>query len=460
MVTRRQFNQGMISIALSGLATHLKAANSAGAGLPSSNDKLPNHLVPDTNGILDLPPGFSYQVISQLDETMNDGRQVPDRADGMGCFAVDNDRVVLIRNHEISPAKHPVAATKQVTQALSTKAYDSYPSGEPLAGGTSSIVYNLKTNRVEQQFMSLLGTIRNCSGGLTPWGSWLTCEESVATPSDTIGKEHGYVFEVPSQARELVAAKPIKAMGRFNHEATCIDPATGTVYLTEDRQDSLFYRFIPNQPGDLHAGGKLQALMVTGRPQFDTRNGQTPYMQEQQQYACEWLDLEDVESPKDDLRQRGFAQGAALFARGEGIHFGTNDMYFCCTSGGKKKLGQIMQYIPTPLKTGQPRSEQTGTLSLFVESHDKATFNYGDNIVVTPNGHLLVCEDQYTKTVNNHLRGITPQGEIYDFAKVHWQTEPAGACFSPDAKVLFVNLYSPTTTLAITGPWDSFYAQY
>jgi secreted PhoX family phosphatase len=195
--------------------------------------------------------------------------------------------------------------------------------------------------------------------------------------------------------------------------------------------------------------------MISQQPQFDTRNFNQPKMQINQPYPCEWLDLEDVDSPEDDLRQRGFKQGAALFARGEGIHFDNQDMYFCCTSGGQNKLGQIMRYIPTPLKAHQSSNEQTGTLLLFVESPNKATFNYGDNLTVAPNGHLLVCEDQYSKVVNNHLKGVTPQGKVYDFAKVRWQTEPAGACFSPDGAVLFVNLYSPTATLAITGPWHS-----
>ncbi|MEP4679023.1 MAG: alkaline phosphatase PhoX, partial [Lentilitoribacter sp.] len=210
-------------------------------------------------------------------------------------------------------------------------------------------------------------------------------------------------------------------------------------------------------PGKLQAGGKLQALMVSGQPKFDTRNTKAPFIEEQQDYACEWLDLDNVDSPEDDLRHRGYAKGAALFARGEGIHFGTNEMYFCCTSGGKKELGQIMRYVPTPLTANQSSDEQTGSLSIFVESHSKATFNFGDNIALAPNGHLMVCEDQYSAIVDNHLRGVTPEGEVYDFAKVRWQTEPAGACFSPDGKTLFVNLYSPTLTLAITGPWQNLY---
>lgn len=456
MITRRDFNQGLVALALGGLATHLRAGQTGLDAEAHGNPAMLTDLIPDPHGMLDLPPGFSYHILSRLGDTMSDGLAVPDRADGMGCFAVDNERVVLVRNHELSPAN--TTSTTNLNTELSTHAYDTDASGQPLPGGTSTLVYNLTTAEVEYQCMSLLGTIRNCSGGTTPWGSWLSCEESVASASKKIHKNHGYVFEVPSQARGLVTPTPITAMGRFNHEAACVDPQTGIVYLTEDRPDSLFYRFIPNKLCDLHGGGKLQALKVCEQPKFDTRNWQQAQMQTNHEYSCQWLELDDVDSPNDDLRRRGFDKGGAIFARGEGIYFGENALYFCCTSGGKQQLGQIMRYSPTPLKSEQQPENQTGKLTLFVESPNKATFNYGDNIIVAPNGHLLVCEDQYTEVVDNHLKGITPTGAIYNFAKVRWQTEPAGACFSPDGSVLFVNLYSPTVTLAITGPWGALHA--
>jgi secreted PhoX family phosphatase len=274
--------------------------------------------------------------------------------------------------------------------------------------------------------------------------------------SDQIGKDHGYVFEIPANATQLVDAKPIKAMGRFNHEAACVDPRTNIVYLTEDRHDSLFYRFIPDNKQDIHAGGRLQAMALATQSQFDTRNWERLEMHLNQDYAVRWIDIDNVESPEDDLRVQGFEKGAALFARGEGIYWDNDQMYFCCTNGGQTKLGQVMRYKPSTKEGSEGEVSEPGILSLFVESPNKATFNYGDNICVAPNNHLIVCEDQYSDTVNNHLKGITPNGEIYDFAKVRWQTEPAGGCFSPDGKTFFVNLYSPTATLAITGPWESF----
>jgi secreted PhoX family phosphatase len=441
MLTRREFNKSMLSTALSGLALHLSSTSAlANVNMSGFGD-----LIADPKGMLDLPAGFRYHVISTLGQAMDDGLTVPDRADGMGCIALDDERVALVRNHELQP-KHSEHWPVQFSQAQIANAYDVDAKGRPLSGGTSTLIYNIRSKQIEQQFMSLLGTIRNCSGGVTPWGSWLSCEESVEIASDQIKKDHGYVFEVSTQAKSLAAPTPIKAMGRFNHEAACVDPTTGIVYLTEDRNDSLLYRFIPNHRQSLLKGGRLQALVIKENPQFDSRNWGSLQMSKGIEYPCEWIDLDDVESPKDDLRQRGFSQGAALFARGEGICLGDNDLYFCCTSGGAKKLGQVMRYS---LK------EDTPTLSLFLESEHPASFNYGDNLCTAPNGHLIVCEDQYVDPVNNHLKGVRPNGETYDLAKVRWQTEPAGACFSPDGTTLFVNLYSPTATIAITGPWEN-----
>jgi secreted PhoX family phosphatase len=251
----------------------------------------------------------------------------------------------------------------------------------------------------------------------------------------------------------MVKATPIIAMGRFNHEAACIDPRTGIVYMTEDRGDSLLYRFIPKVKGNLHQGGRLQALAINQQPKFDTRNWSQALMSLNVEMEVHWIDLDNPESPDDDLRLRGHNAGAALFARGEGIHWGNNELYFCCTNGGAKKLGQIMRYVPSLSEGYSLETDNPGMLSLFVESENKQSLNFGDNITVAPNGHLIVCEDQYTDQVDNHLKGVTTSGQTYDFARIRLQTEPAGACFSPDGSTLFVNLYSPTTTLAITGPW-------
>ncbi|GAB4478501.1 MAG: PhoX family phosphatase [Erythrobacter tepidarius] len=396
-------------------------------------------LRPDPAGLIDLPQGFSYRVISRLGDAMNDGGTVPDRADGMGCFDLGNGEIALVRNHELQP-KHDAGGP--IAKGFGKR------NGVFLPGGTTTIVLDAATLQVKRQFRSLGGTIRNCAGGVTPWGSWLTCEEAPTGPGQQYGegleRNHGWVFEVPAAARGLVDPVPLTAMGRFNHEAAAVDPATGIVYMTEDRDDGVLYRFLPKTPGKLAEGGRLQALVIEGLA--DTRNWTSPAMPLGKSFPVRWVDLDEVDAPRDDLRRRAAARGAALVARGEGLHMGENAVFACATSGGAKQLGQIFKL--TPGLAGAPDS-----IELFFESESIDQFNYGDNLCVAPSGHLIVCEDQYTDRVDNHIRGITPAGEAYTLARLKVQSELAGACFSPDGRVLFVNVYSPATTLAITGPW-------
>src|SRR3546814_2570640 len=127
----------------------------------------------------------------------------------------------------------------------------------------------MAAGEVKSEHLSLAGTAINCAGGVTPWGSWLSCEEAFLD-SD---KPHGYVFEVPASARGMVDPLPLKALGRFRHEAAAVDPRTGIVYLTEDRDDGLFYRLLPERKGRLAAGGRFQVLAFSERERGrDARN--------------------------------------------------------------------------------------------------------------------------------------------------------------------------------------------
>lgn len=448
---RRTFHSCLAGLAFGGLA-NLVGASTAARVHDGLRSPVPP-LQPDPNGIIDLPQGWSYRVISRLGDKMDDGNVVADSADGMGCISLGSSKVALVRNHELSALEGSKGAFRDrpVEQA-----YDRMDGGGALPGGTSTIIYDLRKQEVEAQFASLAGTIRNCAGGTTPWGSWLTCEEDVSLAGGSLGKDHGWVFEVPASAKGLVAPIPLKGLGRFNHEAAAVDPRTGIVYLTEDRKDGLLYRFVPDRPGDLAAGGRLQALALLSVGLTDSRNWSGMNLAPGARARVNWVDLDGADSVQDDLRLRGHAKGAALFARAEGIHMGREELFFACTSGGAAKVGQVFRYRPGPDEGREMAGGASGWLENFFESSDPQVFNFGDNLTIAPNGHLIVCEDQYTPIVDNHLRGITPEGRVYTFARCRLQTELAGACFSPNGSTLFVNLYSPTMTLAISGPgWNA-----
>lgn len=451
-IDRREFGRGLVATAFAGLSAHVSARSMPGAMRVAAGY---GPLQTDPAGLIDLPRGFSYTVISAFGGTMADGFRVPDRFDGMGAFAAPGGRVVLVRNHELK-VSNIADGPAPMGAAQPSPAFDRASSGAALPGGTTTLLWNPATGRMEEEWLSLVGTIRNCAGGTTPWGSWLSCEEDMTRAGNGVGADHGFVFEVPASHRGIMEPLPLKAMGRFNHEAAAVDPDTGIVYMTEDREDGLLYRFLPASKGELANGGRLQALVVDGVP--DTRNWRQASLGLQNWKQTRWVDLDGVEAPDDDLRARGEAKGATLFARGEGLHVGTrrsrNELYFCCTSGGARKLGQVMRYRPSRFEGQLSERTEPGRLQIFVESTDPGLFNFGDNLTVAPNGHLIVCEDQYTDVVDNHLRGVTPDGRVYALARTPVQTEFAGACFAPDGQTFFVNLYSPGKTLSIRGPWS------
>lgn len=420
-------------------------------------------MLPDPDGILDLPKGFLYRIISPMGATMDDGLVVPGKHDGMASFpymnddgSVDPDRCVIVRNHEISDAHKTASPFGSQRQRLGlidqSKVYD-MGHGRPSRGGCTTIVYNLNDQRVERHWLSLAGTEHNCAGGPTPWGSWISCEESVPVKGDRHEKDHGYCFEVPvTQEPKLAEPKPIEGMGRMNHEAVCVDPKSGIVYMTEDRHDSLLYRYVPDVPGKMHEGGRLQALVVLGRRSLDTRNWDAPLVKPGEPMACGWVTMDGLDAPQDDLRQRGFGKGAARFARGEGMWWGgKNDQdpdgsaYFACTNGGKEGAGQIWRLTPDGMGAGMD------ALELFIEPNDPSVLQNADNITFSPWGDMFVCEDGFEP---QFLVGVTPSGGLYKFGKNALNgSEFAGVCFSPDGSTMFVNLQGMGWTLAVTGAW-------
>jgi len=436
-------------------------------------------LIKDREGLLDLPAGFSYRVISRKGEQMDDGFIVPGKHDGMATFPGPDGLTVLVRNHEITGPAHRLGPFGKDAELLEKLAADviydpGYEKG-PINGGTTTVVYDTKQQRVVRHFLSLIGTEHNCAGGPTPWGTWISCEESVSPKNEEHVQYHGYNFEVPASA-EIGIDKPVplKAMGRFNHEAVAVDPKSGIIYQTEDRQDGVLYRFIPKVPGKLAEGGRLQFLAVKDRPSLDlrnwkkvdtgklqsggadnaefegpgTRHDHTPVGTKQTVY---WQDIDDVDAPKDDLRYRAFKAGAARFARNEGMWYGNDAVYFASTTGGHNAKGQIWRYVPSPHEGTDAEANSPATLELFIEPNDETILQHADNLCIADFGDVIVCEDGGPV---NHVLGVTPKGQVYKLARnAKSSSEFAGSCFSPDGSTMFVNIQNPGLTLAITGPW-------
>lgn len=416
--------------------------------------------VPDQNGdaILALPDGFRYVTFSKTGDTMSDGTVVARNHDGMAAFRGPNCLTRLVRNHEVRNG--PGDMTAAVAGPASTK-YD--PLG---VGGTTTLDFDTKTMTLVRDFVSINGTIVNCAGGIAYHGGapgWITSEETIAGPLNGWTQKHGYNFFVPASADATVPAVPLPAMGRFAHEAVATDPATGIIYETEDSgNDSGFFRFTPDDPRDIGSGGTLEMLGVAGQPAYNSLTGQTVGVA----LPVVWVPIPDpdpdIEGGATQVAAQGIAGGAALFNRLEGIWYDadTHTFFFNSTSGGDAHYGQVWRYDPA-----------AETLTLFFESPGGSVLDSPDNLLVTPRGGILLCEDDASDPDNdthplapgivdvNRLIGISPTGQAFEFAMNRLNdAEFAGACFSPDGRTLFVNIFGDATpgsgmTCAITGPW-------
>ena len=479
--------------ALGGGVFDALVARSAFAGQPGRADDSagygPLHAAGED---LALPRGFQYRVVSNEGDPMDDGFPTPKAMDGMAAFPLANGNVLLVRNHEDGQAgshlrPRPAGSTSTSAGILSHRlethygprgyAYDSYA-----AGGTTTIEVEPHGNRrLVSQHWSLVGTLRNCAGGSTPWGSWLTAEESLESSSPTsFAEHHGYIFEVPLDTAPGLPVQPValRHLGRFAHEAVAVDPATGIVYETEDQGDgSGFYRFVParkpTRPGDLAVTtGALEMLKVVSTPAYETAINQTIGVE----LPVQWVPIPNPDpvpvsavvggQTLSAVFLQGLAAGGARFRRLEGCWYGRGKIFFISTNGGNMGFGQVWAYDPS-----------RETLTLLAESPNHDVFDGPDNVCVSPRGGLVFCEDA---TSAQFVRGISPSGDVFPLARnLRNSLEFAGACFSPDGATLFVNLFgrgserttqpyrSPVqipvgperferaATVAIWGPWRS-----
>ncbi|HKO87924.1 MAG TPA: alkaline phosphatase PhoX [Burkholderiales bacterium] len=378
---------------------------------------------------LKLPQGFSYFSYGAAGSKMDDGRTTPGSHDGMGVCRVEDDMIYLVRNHEVRSQSGAYAGTGfQPT-------YDSRASG-----GTTTLRFDALRERWDGSHASLAGTITNCAGGVTPWGSWLSCEEETTK----YRLNHGYVFEVPTDGT-AATAKPIVEMGRFMHEAAAVvnnpDSAEhGWVYMTEDRGSDTsagFYRFRPNTYGNLAAGGSLQMLKIKGIKATVVMHRQTA-----KQWDVEWVTIPNPQNT--GVFGRGKNLGGATFRKLEGAWYGRAEhaLWFVSSSTGSKGIGRIYK-----LDIAQQR------LHMVYEATNAGVMEFPDNLTVTTDGSVLVCEDRWGRNPRLHMMSADGLNVFPLVEHNGSSTEFAGATFH--GKWLFLNSLSPGLTFAITGPWQN-----
>jgi secreted PhoX family phosphatase len=379
---------------------------------------------------------------------MPGGGTVPDRFDGT-CAFDKGSSTFLVRNHEQSTgAPAPAVARPELT-------YD-----PAAAGGTTTVEVDRRRGggggARADEYVSLAGTYNNCAGGLTPWNTWLTCEETEARAgSNGLTRDHGYVFEVdPFRPERNLQPTPLTAMGRFAHEATMIDPSTGIVYLTEDASapNGLVYRFLPNQPrrghGSLRAGGALQAMRCTDGGTFVP--DLAAYTEPGTTLGVGWVDVPDPQATTVSTRNQ--LPEVTRSRKFEGTWWGTREGYIAC-SFARTTDGSVLDHDGQVWKLDPSRATLTLEVRYGVNpDHAAGDLPDGpDNITVSPWGGLILAEDGEGL---QHLQAVTPDGATVPLARnARDDGEFTGVTFSADRRTLYANLQAPGVTFAITGPF-------
>jgi uncharacterized protein len=448
-----------LGIALVGSVDTIFGASPAAArpGGPRSVGYGP--LVPDPKGILSLPEGFSYTIIAETGVTkLDSGEPTPADPDGAASFPMRGGGTVLVYNHEVGGDEaNPVPP-------LPGLVYD--PGAR---GGCTNLEVDRQGRRV-REYVSIAGTVNNCAGGMTPWDTWLTCEETEVVPSATNGlqRRHGYVFEVDPHDRVANRdPQPIRAFGRFAHEAVVIDPRERRAYLTEDagKPNGLLYRWTAPRGFRLGKGaleklgptdGALEAMRAV-----DRRGQHVPDLSVAASigtaYEVEWVTVPDRDAGTTPTRSQAYDRPITRSRKLEGMWWADGGTYFVSSfarssdGSAREHDGQVWFLDP---------KKQTITLTLrfaYTPTDQDGDPDGPDNITVSPFGGVIIAEDGEGV---QHLIGATERGEAFFFARNDVnENEFTGPNFSPDQKILFANIQGdgspgkPGYVFAITGPF-------
>ncbi len=245
------------------------------------------------------------------------------------------------------------------------------------------------------------GTFRNCAGGTTPWGTWLTCEEI----------PNGKVWECdPAGEQEAVA---LPALGLFNHEAVVVDPVAEVLYLSEDEVDGALYRFTPTAYPDLTDG----VLEVLAGPEGDRR----------------WAEVSDPTGETDPTRHQ--VADVVRFNGGEGMAHFEGTTYL--TTKGDDRVWAL--------------DGADVTVVYDAAEHAEPILTGVDNITVDAGGDRYVAEDGGTMDIVR----LGPDGLVEQVVQVVGQdgSEVTGPAFSPDGTRLYFSSQRPGTTYEVTGPF-------
>lgn len=298
-------------------------------------------------------------------------------------------------------------------------------------------------------FTGVAGTNRNCSGGVTPWGTIITSEETrTAVDSDLDGYfDHGWNVEIDPKTNKIPTygtgkAQKLWAVGRASHENVVVAQDSLTLYWGEDAGDGHVYKFVADQKMNMYAG-KLYALkLVTGL-----------VSSEPTATTGEWIAVPNTtQADRNNTYSIAKALGATQFNGVEDveIHPLTGKIYF--TAKGNNRTfrfkdngttvaefetfvgGQSYTYIGT---NGQTITEAWGS------GNDNLTFDDRGNLYVLQDG----SQDHVWMVRNDHTQE-NPKVEL--FATSPEGSEPTGMTFSPDYKYAFISMQNPSATNTAT----------